>query len=157
MRFRLLHPGSRPSGPLELAATEYRKRLERYVRTEEVFVKPAKITRGRVRQGLATEAERLLRSVRERDLLIALDVQGRALSSERLAARIRDWMNHGDTEIAWVLGSAWGLDDSVLERATLRLSFGPVTLPHDLARVVLWEQLYRSMTIIRGEPYHKRG
>jgi 23S rRNA (pseudouridine1915-N3)-methyltransferase len=86
---------------------------------------------------------------------VALDRTGKALSSEGLSERLAAWMQAGHGAIVLALGSARGLAPEVLARAEERLSFGPMTLPHDLARVVLWEQLYRASTILRGEPYHK--
>jgi len=65
------------------------------------------------------------------------------------------WMNSGARAIVFALGGPWGLSDAVRKRARVSLSLGPLTLPHELARVVLWEQLYRAGTILRGEPYHK--
>ena len=89
------------------------------------------------------------------DVLVALDVRGKALSSEALAAQMETWMTRGVKVVHLTVGGAEGLSSAVLERADLRWSLGPLTLPHDLAMVVMWEQLYRAMTIIRGEPYHK--
>ncbi len=153
MILRLVHPGSAPRGPLDEAARDYRRRIERALRAEEVWVKPA---RGDdPAQGLAQEGERIVAQVRERDRLVALDRTGDAWSSEHLAGRLAAWMQGGYGAVVFALGSAWGLDASVLARADERWSFGPPTLPHDLARVVLWEQLYRAHSILRGEPYHK--
>lgn len=170
MNLRLLHAGSRPSGPLDAAAEDYRRRLSRYVRADEVFVKPVKL-RGDapalVARALETEGERLLAALKPRDRLVALVVEtpprgndrGRrpaaAWSSEDLARRLKAWKSSGATAICFALGSAHGLAPAVIARAAERWSFGSLTLPHDLARVVLWEQLYRADAILRGAPYHK--
>ena len=103
----------------------------------------------------AVDPDKLLSLHRPGDLLVALDVQGESLSSEALASRMQGWMTRGLKVIHLAVGAAQGLDSSVVKRADLRWSLGPATLPHDLAMVVMWEQLYRGMTIIRGEPYHK--
>jgi 23S rRNA (pseudouridine1915-N3)-methyltransferase len=150
---RLVHPGSAPKGALEEAARDYRQRLERSFRVEETFVRAARGDDPRA--GLAQEGERIVAGVRDRDHLVALDRTGTILSSEALAQRLSVWMQSGHGAVVFALGSASGLAESVLERADERWSFGPLTLPHDLARVVLWEQLYRALTILRGEPYHK--
>ena len=153
MILRLVHPGSAPKGPLEEAARDYRQRLERTFRVEETWVRAAK---GEDRTtALADEAERILAHVRDRDRLVALDRTGRALSSEALAERLAAWMQARHTAVVFALGSASGLGDPVVAKAHERWSFGPLTLPHDLARVVLWEQLYRAHTILSGVPYHK--
>lgn len=153
MILRLIHPGSAPRGPLEEAARDYRRRLERAFRIEETFVRPSRGDDRKV--ALVQEAERLVATLRKRERLIALDRTGTELSSEALAKRLAIWMQSGHTAVVFALGSASGLAPSVLEAAHERWSFGPLTLPHDLARVVLWEQLYRALTILRGEPYHK--
>ncbi len=170
MNLRLLHAGSRPAGPLDAAAEDYRRRLSRYVRADEVFVKAVKQRGGApalVARALETEGERLLAALKPRDWLVALVVEapsrggrggGRpaaAWSSEDLARRLEAWKGSGATAICFALGSAHGLAPAVIARAAERWSFGPLTLPHDLARVVLWEQLYRAESILRGAPYHK--
>lgn len=153
MILRLVHPGSAARGPLDEAARDYQARLGRNYRVEETFVRASR--REDRAAALAEEAERVLGAVRERDRLVALDREGRALSSEALAERLAAWMQAGHPAVVFALGSASGLGPQVTTRAHERLSFGPLTLPHDLARVVLWEQLYRASTILRGEPYHK--
>ncbi|MFO0748062.1 MAG: 23S rRNA (pseudouridine(1915)-N(3))-methyltransferase RlmH [Myxococcota bacterium] len=153
MILRLVHPGSAPRGPLDDAAREYRERAGRVTRVEELFVKPSR--RPEPQAALAEEAERILAAVKERDRLVALDRTGTALSSEALAKRLDAWQQMGLGAVVFALGSASGLAPAVLARAEERWSFGPLTLPHDLARVVLWEQIYRGFSILRGEPYHK--
>jgi 23S rRNA (pseudouridine1915-N3)-methyltransferase len=150
---RLVHPGSAPKGPFDEAARDYQQRLARLYRIEETFVRPSR--KAEPGAALAEEAGRLLQAVRDRDRLVALDRLGRPLSSEQLAERLAAWMQAGHPAVVFALGSASGLGTEVVARADERWSFGPLTLPHDLARVVLWEQLYRASTILRGEPYHK--
>jgi len=156
MILRLVHAGQAARGPLGEAADDYRKRLSRHIKADEIFVKPA---RGSdqphaVAKALEQEAERLLSRVEPNDRLVAL-VIGEGGSSMALSKRLQTWMNRGERRVIFALGSAHGLHKSVLDRANERWSFGPATLPHDLARTVLWEQLYRAGTILRSEPYHK--
>ena len=155
MILRLLHPGSTPSGPLGEAAQDYQGRLKRHLKVEiNAFKSPAK--RGvPVDRTLDMEGEKLLSLVPQRHLLVAMDVEGEALSSPQLAKRLQGWMSSGAQGVCLAIGSAHGLSKEVRSRADLRWSLGPATLPHDLAMVVMWEQLYRAMTILRGEPYHK--
>ena len=82
-------------------------------------------------------------------------IDGVERSSESLSARIDELVVRGKSDIAFVIGGSDGVSDAVRERADETLSFGPITLPHNLARVVLLEQLYRAQKISRGEPYHK--
>lgn len=159
MILRLVHPGRPLAGPLDEAARDYQRRLSRRVRVDELFIKPQKLGRrvdpAAVREALAEEGRRLLEAVGPRDLLVVLDKGGAGWSSEQTARELQGWMSSGSRAVCFALGSAWGLDEAVKRAARQTWSFGPLTMPHDLARVVLWEQLYRAATIIRGEPYHK--
>ena len=158
MILRLVHAGSAGRGPLDEAAETYRARLERHLRCEEVFVRAQPLKRespAAVTAALAAEGERLLAGLGPRDHVVALAIDGERWSSARLSRALQRWMNGGHQAVVFALGSAHGLAPAVLSRADQRWSFGALTLPHDLARVVLWEQLYRAGTILRGEPYHK--
>lgn len=101
------------------------------------------------------EAEALRRRLRDRDLVVALDERGEALTSEGLAARLRQAERSGGRDVAFVVGGPSGLDPSLLRAAAWKLSLSRLTLPHQLARLILVEQIYRALTILRGEPYHK--
>jgi 23S rRNA (pseudouridine1915-N3)-methyltransferase len=92
--------------------------------------------------------------VPERALIVALDRGGSAWTSEELARRLARW-REGGVPLALMIGGAFGLDPELLGGAAVRWSLGPLTLPHELARVVVVEQMYRAWTILRGEPYHK--
>jgi 23S rRNA (pseudouridine1915-N3)-methyltransferase len=127
-------------------------------RTEEVYLKAEKIlekTAGAQQGALKREGERILQAVGSRDRLIVLDPSGREHTSPELAKRMQSWMSGGSRAICFALGSPWGLDESLKGQAHESWSLGRLTLPHDLARVIVWEQLYRAETILRGEPYHK--
>jgi 23S rRNA (pseudouridine1915-N3)-methyltransferase len=150
---RLVHPGSAARGPLDDAARDYLGRVRKRVKAEEVFVKASR--RPDPAAALAEEAERLRAVIGPRDLVVALDRTGRILSSEDVAAALGAWLLDAPPAVNVLLGSASGLDAGVVAAATVRWSFGALTLPHDLARVVLWEQLYRAFTIREGGPYHK--
>ena len=158
MILRLVHPARSLSGPLDVAARDYQKRLARHLRVDEHYVKPARIKSedaSSVRGAILQEGERILAAVGPRDILVALEVTGASESSVALAKRLDGWMSSGARAVVFALGGPWGLSDAVRARARVSLSLGPLTLPHELARVVLWEQLYRAGTILRGEPYHK--
>jgi 23S rRNA (pseudouridine1915-N3)-methyltransferase len=88
---------------------------------------------------------------------VAFDERGRSMTSEDLADRLRAWRDGGAPALACAIGGADGLDPMVRERAALVLSFGALTLPHQLVRVLVLEQLYRGLTILSGHPYHRGG
>lgn len=158
MILRLVHPARSLSGPLDEAARDYQRRISRHMRVDERFVKPARIKSEDAASVLGAkreEGERLLATLGPRDQLIALEVEGARWTSEELAKHMGRWMNSGTHAVTFALGGPWGLSDEVRRAARSELSLGAMTLPHELARVVLWEQLYRAGTILRGEPYHK--
>ena len=103
----------------------------------------------------ASEAALLLRPVPNGAAIVALDERGEALSSRELADRIGQWRDNGRDCIAFLIGGADGLDDTVRQRADLVLSFGRLTWPHLLVRGMLAEQLYRCQQILAGHPYHR--
>jgi 23S rRNA (pseudouridine1915-N3)-methyltransferase len=102
----------------------------------------------------ADEAERLLATAGSATI-VALDEGGRALSSERLAGRIGAWRDEGHSSLAFLIGGADGHGPAVIARSALALSFGMLTWPHQIVRILLIEQLYRSATILAGHPYHR--
>lgn len=103
----------------------------------------------------ADEAARLLKLTSTCDVLIALDENGRAMSSRAFAVQIAKYRDGGAQGVALLIGGADGHGDAVLAKAALKLSLGAMTLPHGLARIVLAEQLYRATTILAGHPYHR--
>jgi 23S rRNA (pseudouridine1915-N3)-methyltransferase len=136
------------------AAAEYLKRLKPYARVEIVEVPDQDVTADEPR-ALAAEAVTIARVLPEGAPVVTLDIGGKARSSEQLAEWIEQMGTSGKSHIAFVIGGAAGLHADVRERADECISLGPMTLPHQLARVVLLEQLYRAFRIIRGEPYHR--
>lgn len=136
------------------AAAEYLKRLGPYAAVTVVEVTDRDVTRDEHR-AVAAEGADVLRALPERAHVAALTLEGRRLSSEEFAAELGRRLVEGRAHLAFVLGGAAGLSCEVVARADERLSLGPLTLPHQLARIVLLEQLYRSFRIIRGEPYHR--
>lgn len=101
------------------------------------------------------ESTLVLEALPENATIIVLDIQGKETSSEALASQIGRYTVEGVSHLVFVIGGSDGLTNAVKERASLRMSFGPITLPHNLARVVLLEQVYRAFKIIKREPYHK--
>ncbi len=136
------------------AVAEYLARIGRYAPVERRDVKPA---RGEGEEARREEGERLLLAARvgPRDRLVALAPAGEAQDSVAWARMLEEWSGEGVGRIVFAVGGAGGLAPEVLSAAHAHLSLGPQTLSHELAQVVLCEQLYRAWTILRGEPYHK--
>jgi len=136
------------------AADEYLKRLGSYATVRVVEVDDRDSGRD-VARALADEGADVLRALPDGAHVIALEIGGVPLSSERFASRLAALALDGRSNVAFAVGGSVGLSAEVLARADERLSLGPMTLPHNLARVVLLEQIYRTFRINRGEPYHK--
>ncbi|MBA4116881.1 MAG: 23S rRNA (pseudouridine(1915)-N(3))-methyltransferase RlmH [Rubrobacter sp.] len=134
---------------------DYLKRLRRYFPVEVIEVPEEDLNRRVPEEVLSAEATRLIRRIPAGAYVIALDRgKGEPLSSEKLAWRLNSLGLAGRSHVAFILGGPLGLSPDVLAKANACVSFGPVTLPHALARVVLLEQLYRAAKINRGEKYH---
>ena len=135
------------------ACDDYLRRLTRYARVEEAEVREASRA-PTVEAQRDEEAERLRARLPGGSTVIALAREGSPWTSEELARRLEGW-RVAARPLAFVLGGSHGLSEPFLTSASIRWSLGPLTLPHELARVVVAEQLYRGFTILRGEPYHK--
>ncbi|BDG03792.1 23S rRNA (pseudouridine(1915)-N(3))-methyltransferase RlmH [Anaeromyxobacter oryzae] len=153
MKLRVVAVGKDRSGLYAPAVEEYAKRLGRYVRFELVEVPEARKHAG-TPQAKDEEAATLLAKLGPRDRLVALDERGDELTSAAFAQRVQRWLERGQ-DVTLVIGGSDGLAPALLARADERLAVSRFTLAHRLARLVLVEQLYRAMTILRGEPYHK--
>lgn len=137
------------------AAAEYLKRLTAYADVTVHEVADRDPARWGEARALSDEAVDVLKAVPEGAYMIALDINGSSVSSEDLAEQLEHLAVEGRSSVAFVIGGSHGLDTRVLQRADQRVSLGRITLPHNLARIVLLEQLYRAFRIIRKEPYHK--
>lgn len=135
------------------ACDDYLRRLSRYGTVAEREVREAgRASTPELRR--KNETARIEAALPPRGTLIVLDRTGTAWSSEELARRLHGW-RLAAAPVALVIGGAYGVEPRLLGRAAARWSLGPLTLPHELARVVVLEQWYRAWTILRGEPYHK--
>lgn len=155
MKVRVLVVGD-ARGALGDGIAEYERRVAHYFRFESVEVdsgtRRGKQDPDRV---MAAEAERILAKIDASEFVVAVTRDGRPWSSRTLADRLGAWGVEGRSGVTFVIGGAWGFDPAVIARANARLSLGAMTLPHEMARLVLTEQLYRAGTIARNEPYHK--
>ena len=142
-----------------MALDEYSKRLSRYCKLEILEVAdektPDNASDHEVELIKDKEGERILKNIRRDATVIALAIDGKMLSSEQLADKIRQLGVMGESHIQFIIGGSLGLSDRVLEAVDMLLSFSKMTFPHQLMRVILLEQVYRSYRIIQGEPYHK--
>lgn len=138
------------------ACAEYVKRLGAYAKVEmrEVAdIDPARA--GGVEASRAREGQEILAAIPARSYVILLAIDGKQRSSEQFSAHLDELALRGKSDLTFVIGGSDGVSPEVRARANETFSFGPITLPHNLARVVLLEQLYRACKISRGEPYHK--
>jgi 23S rRNA (pseudouridine1915-N3)-methyltransferase len=153
MRVRLIWVGRTRDAHLRALVDEYLKRLARFVRCELTELRESAARTER--EGIEDEAERIISALRPEAFAVLLDVEGTEWGSRELAAQIERWQLRGTKEVAFIIGGPYGVSDKVLERANLRWSLSRLTLTHEMARVVLIEQLYRAYTIIHGLPYQK--
>jgi 23S rRNA (pseudouridine1915-N3)-methyltransferase len=156
MRLTIIAVG-RVKGSLAPVVHEFETRAARYWKLEVVEV-DAGVGRGDARDPVTVrraEAERLLHRIPKEGEVWVLSRMGTPMSSEDLAAELGNRMLHASSGISFVIGGAHGLDERVIEKKSRPVSLSEMTLPHDVARLVLAEQLYRAGTILRGEPYHK--
>ena len=154
MRLVVAVVGKARNQALGEAIGDYEKRAARYWPLEVHEVREeraAGIPLDRVR---AREGQRLADKVPDRAQTVACDVKGRSLDSAQFAEFLRTARDQ-DRDLAFLIGGAFGLQTELTARSTVQLSLAPWTLPHEIARLVLVEQIYRAGTIVRGEPYHK--
>jgi 23S rRNA (pseudouridine1915-N3)-methyltransferase len=156
MHIRIVAVGRIKEPGFVLAQDEYAKRLLRYTRLEIIEVDDEPVPSGdQERQAVKIrEGERLQRRVPQGCLLVAMDSMGAQFTSEAFAAWLGQQQMTGRGNLVFMLGGTLGLPPTMLAQAYLRLSLSAFTFPHQLARVVLMEQLYRSFRILRQEPYH---
>lgn len=154
MRILVVAVGKLKEPHFRAAADEYLKRLRPYADVRVIEVADQDLAKGEAAARRA-EAESVLRALPEGAHVIALDARGTQRTSEEFAERLSDLALEGRSTVAFVVGGSAGLDASVIVRADETLSLGAMTFPHQLARVVLLEQIYRAFRIARGEPYHR--
>ena len=159
MKITLITVGKIKEKYLKDAIAEYSKRLSRYCKLEIIEVADEKTpdqASETVEENIRNkEGERILKYIRDDMYVITLEIGGKMLSSEELAQKIETLGIQGESSIAFVIGGSIGLGKEVLKRSDYALSFSKMTFPHQLMRVILLEQVYRSYRIMNGEPYHK--
>ncbi|MDH3734103.1 MAG: 23S rRNA (pseudouridine(1915)-N(3))-methyltransferase RlmH [Gemmatimonadota bacterium] len=154
-RLTVLSVGRVRTPGLAAAIEEYENRLQHYYRFDSIAVPAAQLPDSRAAAARDEEGDALLKRAPQGPALVALTREGKRWTTRTLADRIQEIQTYGGGGLAFAIGGAHGLAAHVLDRASHRVSLSQLTLPHEVARLVLTEQLYRAGTILRGEPYHK--
>ena len=159
MRITIIAVGKLKENYWKNAIEEYRKRLSKYCKLDIIELPdektPETMSQAEEEQILKKEGQRILKAIKQDALVIALAIEGKTLSSEQLAAQIEKDTIQGVSHMLFIIGGSLGLSKEVMDRADRALSFSAMTFPHQMMRVILLEQIYRVMRIIKKEPYHK--
>lgn len=149
MNFKIISIGNLKEDYLKKGVAEYQKRIGGYGKLELIEIPESN------RDNVVEEGSSILRRIKDEDFVIALAIDGKQLDSIELAKYIEDTFTYRVSCITFIIGGSNGLDREVLGRANFKLSFSKVTFPHQLMKLILMEQIYRSIKIIRNEQYHK--
>lgn len=159
MNITIISVGKLKEKYLKLGIDEYSKRLTRYCKLSIAEVPdekaPENLSDAEMEAVKGKEGESILRYIKEGMYVIALDIKGKMISSEELAVCLENLGITGNSNIAFVIGGSLGLSKEVIKRSDYKLSFSPMTFPHQLMKLILLEQIYRAFRIIKNEPYHK--
>ena len=159
MKVKIIAVGKLKEKYLKDGIAEYGKRMSRFAKFEIVELPdektPDNASDAQNHQIMEKEGDRILAKISDRDYVIVLAIEGKQLPSEEFSKVIAEAALRGYSDIVFVIGGSLGLADKVKKRANLKLSFGLLTLPHQLMRLVLAEQIYRAFMIQQGSPYHK--
>jgi len=159
MKITIVSVGKLKEKYLKQGIQEYLKRLSTYAKVNVIEVAdekaPEAMSEAEMLEVKRKEGERILKNISQETFVITLEINGKMLSSEQLAAKMDELATYGKSKVAFVIGGSLGLSEAVEKRSNLALSFSKMTFPHQLMRVVLLEQIYRAFRINRGEPYHK--
>jgi 23S rRNA (pseudouridine1915-N3)-methyltransferase len=150
MKFRFIWVGKTKDRNYLALQDEYLQRLSHFIKCEIVEVRDTA-----AHESSEADGKRILDKVNPTSFVCLLDVIGQSFSSQKLANEVERWQNTGVKEVTFVIGGAYGVSPAVAERADLRLSLSFLTFTHEMARVIILEQLYRAYTIIKGFPYQK--
>lgn len=159
MNIKIIGVGKLKEKYFKQGIAEYAKRLGKFCKFEIVEVPdekaPEKLSVAEMEGVKEKEGERILAKIKDKEYVYALAIEGKERSSEEFAQEIAQLTTYGRSDITFVIGGSLGLSPAVLKRAETKISFGRFTLPHQLMRLVLSEQIYRAFMINNGSPYHK--
>ena len=155
MRIKLISVGSKMPGWVEEGYKEYSRRLGQDIKLELVEIPLNRRSKGAdVKRLQEKEATQMLAAVGQGDLVVTMEIKGKAWSTEQLADKMGDWL-HSGRNVSLLVGGPEGLHPSCMAQADLRWSLSPLTLPHPMVRVIVAEQVYRAWSILQNHPYHK--
>lgn len=159
LKFKIITVGSLSEAYWKNACDEYKKRLSLSCKITETELKEARLPQNpsaaEIKNCLETEADKIVESIPKTCRVVALCIEGVHYTSEELAGVIDKAGNEGIPELCFIIGSSHGLSDRIKQRADIKMSMSALTFPHQLARVMLYEAIYRSCQIIKGTKYHK--
>lgn len=159
MKIKIITVGKLKEKYLVQGINEYLKRLQSYAKVEMIEVSdekaPENLSEAEMLQVKSKEGERILAKISDNEYVFVLAINGKQFSSEEFSKEIEQLGINGKSQLTFVIGGSLGLSDDVVKRSQKQLSFGKLTYPHQLMRLVLVEQIYRGFRIMRGEPYHK--
>ena len=159
MKIKVVTVGKLKEKYLKDGIAEYSKRISRFAKLEMIELAdektPDKASESENQKILEIEGQRILSKVGDRDFVIVLAIEGKTFSSEEFSKQLEEASIKGFSTLTFIIGGSLGLAQDVKNRANLSVSFGRLTLPHQLMRLVLAEQIYRAFTIQQGSPYHK--
>lgn len=159
MKIKIVTVGKLKEKYLKDGIAEYSKRLSRFANLEMIELAdektPDRASNSENQKILEIEGTRILSKIADRDFVIVLAIEGKTLSSEEFSKQLEQAPINGFSTLTFVIGGSLGISPQVKKRANLSISFGRLTLPHQLMRLVLVEQIYRAFTIQQGSPYHK--
>ena len=159
MKIKVVTVGKLKEKYLKDGIAEYSKRISRFAKFEMIELTkektPDKASESENQKILEIEGQRILSKIADRDFVIVLAIEGKTFFSEEFSKQLEETSIKGFSTLTFIIGGSLGLSSSVKNRANLSVSFGRLTLPHQLMRLVLVEQIYRAFTIQQGFPYHK--
>ena len=159
MNIKIIGVGKLKEKYLKDGIAEYTKRLHKFAKVSIIEVPdekaPEQLSKAQMDQVMGKEGERILSNIKDKEYVFALAIKGSERSSEELAAEIEHLTVQGKSDLTFIIGGSLGLAPEVLKRANTQISFGRFTLPHQLMRLVLTEQIYRGFMINAHTPYHK--
>ena len=159
MKIKIVTVGKLKEKYLKDGISEYSKRISRFATVEMIELAdektPDRASDSENAKILDVEGNRILSKIGEREFVVVLAIEGKTLSSEEFSKQLEQASINGSSTLTFVIGGSLGLSKEVKKRANLSVSFGRLTLPHQLMRLVLVEQIYRAFTIQQGSPYHK--
>lgn len=159
MKIKVVTVGKLKEKYLKDGIAEYSKRISRFAKFEMIELSdektPDKASESENQKILEIEGQRILSKIADRDFVIVLAIEGKTFFSEEFSKQLEETSIKGFSTLTFIIGGSLGLSSSVKNRANLSVSFGRLTLPHQLMRLVLAEQIYRAFTIQQGFPYHK--